>query len=90
MHHRGIAKTRITAVDSGAPLTERGAEIRAGDVPVGTLGSMDGTKGIAMIRLDRAEEAARAGVPLRVGEVALTLGRPPWASYSVHSQGAAF
>jgi hypothetical protein len=90
MHHRGIAKTRIAAVDAAAPLTERGAEIRAGDVPVGTLGSMDGTKGIAMIRLDRAEEAARAGVALRVGEVALTLRRPPWASYSVHSEGAAF
>jgi folate-binding protein YgfZ len=90
MHHRGIAKTRIAAVDSSAPLTERGAEIRAGDVPVGTLGSMDGTKGIAMVRLDRAEEAARAGVSLRVGEVELTLRRPPWASYSVHSQGAAF
>lgn len=90
MHHRGIAKTRIAAVDASAPLTERGAEIRAGDVPVGTLGSMDGTKGIAMVRLDRAEDAARASVALRVGEVALTLRRPPWASYEVRSEGAAF
>ena len=90
MHHRGIAKTRIAAVEASAPLTERGAEIRAGDVPVGTLGSMDGARGIALVRLDRAEEAARGGVALRVGEVALTLRQPPWASYQVLSEGAAF
>jgi folate-binding protein YgfZ len=90
MHHRGIAKTRTAAVEASAPLAERGAEIRAGDIPVGTLGSMDGRKGIAMVRLDRAEEALRSGVPLRVGDVALTLRRPPWASYDVPSHGAAF
>ena len=85
MHHRGIAKTRIAAVETSAPLDIGGAEIRAGDFPVGTLGSMDGTRGIAMLRLDRVEEAARHGIPMRVGDTILTPRAPVWASYSVPS-----
>lgn len=87
MHHRGIAKTRIVAVTAEAPLDTTGAEIRAGEFPVGTLGSMDGARGIAMVRLDRVEEAARHGIPLRVGEVTLTVHRPAWASYTVPGEG---
>ena len=85
MHHRGTAKTRIAAIEASAPLDSVGAEIRAGEFPVGTLGSMDGTHGIAMLRLDRIEEAARHGIPLRVGDTIITARTPPWASYSVPS-----
>jgi folate-binding protein YgfZ len=84
MHHRGTAKTRIAAIEASAPL-DTGAEIRAGEFPVGTLGSMDGTHGIALLRLDRLEEAARHGIPLRVGETILTARTPVWASYTVPS-----
>jgi folate-binding protein YgfZ len=89
MHHRGTAKTRIAAIEASAPLDVGGAEIRAGEFPVGTLGSMDGTHGIAMLRLDRLEEAARHGIPLRVGDTIITARTPPWASYSVPSGKAA-
>lgn len=85
MHHRGTAKTRIAAVEASTPLDIGGAEIRAGEFPVGTLGSMDGTHGIALLRLDRLEEAARHGIPLRVGDTIITARTPPWASYSVPS-----
>ncbi len=89
MHHRGIAKTRIAAVVASAPIDTTGAEIRAAEFPVGTLGSMDGTRGIAMIRLDRADEATRHGIPLHVGDVRLTLHRPAWASYAVPGDNGA-
>jgi folate-binding protein YgfZ len=86
MHHRGFAKTRIAAIEASAPLALMGAEIRAGEFPVGTLGSMDGTRGIAMLRLDRVEEAVRHGIPLRVGDTLLTATTPPWAtSYALPS-----
>lgn len=86
MHHRGTAKTRIAAIEASAPLDVVGAEIRAGEFPVGTLGSMDGTHGIAMLRLDRVEEAARHGIPLRIGDTILTARTPIWATtYSVPS-----
>jgi folate-binding protein YgfZ len=83
MHHKGVAKTRIAGLLAEAPLSGGGIEIRAGDTPVGTVGSVDGTRGIAMVRLDRAEEALRNGVPLRAGEVTVALRRPPWARYEV-------
>lgn len=89
MHHRGTAKTRIAAIEASAPLDVGGAEIRAGEFPVGTLGSMDGTHGIAMLRLDRLDEAARHGIPLHVGDTIITARTPPWASYSVPSGKAA-
>jgi folate-binding Fe-S cluster repair protein YgfZ len=90
MHHRGTAKTRIAAIEASEPIASTGAEIRAGEFPVGTLGSMDGVRGIAMLRLDRVQEGLRHGVPLRVGEVTLTARRPAWASYDVPSVGSEF
>ncbi len=88
MHHKGVAKTRIAAIEASSPLEGGGAEISAGDQPVGRLGSVDGTLGVALVRLDRVQDALDNGVPLRVGETELTVGQPPWASYSVPSKGA--
>jgi folate-binding Fe-S cluster repair protein YgfZ len=65
-------------------------EILAGDRPIGQLGSTDGASGIAMVRLDRVEDAMREGVPLQVGAVTLTVHRPPWASYAVPAAGGGF
>lgn len=90
MHHKGIAKTRIAAVEASAPLEGGGAEILAGDKPVGQLGSADGVHGIAMLRLDRVDEAIRQGVPLCIGNISLTVRQPPWASYKVPSEGTRF
>lgn len=85
MHHKGVAKTRIAGVVGSAPLAGAGcgSEIEAGGKPVGRLGSSDGVMGIAMVRLDRLEEAVAAGVPLRAGGIELRAGRPAWANYDV-------
>ena len=89
MHHRGVAKTRIVGVQTSGPLPPMGAEITGGDYPVGTMGSSVGELGIALIRLDRAEDAIRQGIPLRAGETMLTLRRPDWVNYDVPATGAA-
>jgi hypothetical protein len=83
MHHRGIAKTRIAGVHGSPPLPAMGTEITGGEYPVGQLGSSSGELGIALVRLDRAEESATHGVPLRAGDTILTLRRPDWANYEV-------
>ena len=54
-------------------------EIVAGDMLIGTLGSVDGESGLALIRLDRAEEAKAQGVSLRAGDVPVSLRIPSWA-----------
>jgi folate-binding protein YgfZ len=89
MHHKGTAKTRIVAVEADVPLAGGGIEILAGDKPVGQLGSADGKRGIAMMRLDRAGEAMTQKIPLRAGNIVLIIHRPPWASYDVPSEGMA-
>ncbi len=91
MHHLGTPKTRLAAVElaevpgGGAP--QPGCEIVASDLPVGRLGSVIGTKGIAIVRLDRAAEALSQEVPFCAGGAVLTLRQPPWASYRVPGTG---
>jgi hypothetical protein len=79
MEHRGTARKRIVGVEGEGPLPRSGTEITAGDLPIGTLGSVSGSSGLALLRLDRAEEAKAAGQPLRAGEVTVALRIPAWA-----------
>jgi tRNA-modifying protein YgfZ len=85
MHHKGVAKTRIAGVRGSEPFATagRGAEIEAGDKPMGQLGSSAGALGVAMVRLDRIEEATQAGTPLKIGTITVTLRQPAWANYRV-------
>jgi tRNA-modifying protein YgfZ len=83
MEHRGTARKRIVGVEGEGPLPPSGTEIIAGDNPIGTLGSVSGASGLAILRLDRAEEAQAAGLPLRAGEVTIALRIPTWARFAV-------
>ncbi len=72
MHYRSTVRTRVTKVlllDGAAPAP--GAPITAGDKSVGTMGSSANGVGLALLRLDRVEEAAQAGLPLKSGETEL-------------------
>ena len=81
MEHRGTARKRIVGVEGEGPLPPSGAEITAGSMPIGTLGSVAGSSGLALLRLDRAEEAKAAGTPLRAGEVTIAVRIPAWARF---------
>jgi tRNA-modifying protein YgfZ len=76
MQHRGTARTRIVPVSGSAPLPAVGTDIRIGDRSAGTLGSSSGSRGLALLRLDRVEE----GGVLEAGDVALTVEKPDWWS----------
>jgi len=69
MKHRGGARKRIVRLrlDGAAPTP--GTPVVDGVLPVGTLGSSAGASALAMLRLDRAEEARAAGRELRAGAV---------------------
>jgi folate-binding protein YgfZ len=88
MEHRGTARKRIVRVDGDAPLPEPGTAIEVDGVPIGTLGSVSGTSGLAMVRLDRAEQALGAGKALTAGGVKLALRRPAFAHFAVPVTGA--
>ncbi len=83
MEHRGTARKRIVPVEGGTPLPASGTDIEADGVPIGTLGSVSGKFGLAMIRLDRAEAALAGGKPLITGGVKIELRRPSFARFAV-------
>lgn len=73
MQYRGTTRNRVLKVliEGAAPAV--GAEVSAGEIRVGVMGSSAGAKGLALLRIDRAEEAAQAGKALACGEAVLRL-----------------
>ncbi len=78
MEHRGTARKRVVPVVADGSLPASGTEIRAGDQLIGTLGSTDGRRGLALLRLDRAAEMKAAGHALMAGDVPVTIEMPEW------------
>jgi folate-binding protein YgfZ len=76
MQHRGTARTRIVRVKLDGARPEAGVEIRAGDKPVGTMGSSADGIGLALMRLDRAADALDASMPLMAGGMVVRLAEP--------------
>jgi folate-binding protein YgfZ len=81
MEHRGIARTRVVPVAYEGFAPETGIPVIAGEKSVGTFGSAAAGRGLAMLRLDRTDEALAAGLPLTAGGVALTPRKPAWARF---------
>jgi folate-binding protein YgfZ len=73
MQHRGTARKRVVKVGFSGEPPSPGSEIKAGDTLVGTMGSSAGEQGLAMIRLDRTEEAKAAGTPMTASGVTIAL-----------------
>jgi folate-binding protein YgfZ len=82
MQHRGTARRRVLLVESDAALPDAGADISVNGRTVGTLGSVDGTHGLAIARIDRVKDAMDAGAPIEAGGVTLTLSIPEWARFT--------
>ena len=78
MQHRGTARRRPVIVKAETALPETGTELLAGGKPVGTLGTVSGPLGLAIVRLDRAADAMRTGTPITAGDVPVTLELPAW------------
>jgi folate-binding protein YgfZ len=77
MQHRGTARKRIVIIEGEAPLRP-GGEVMAGDATIGKVGSVAGNRGLALVRLDRAEEATRKGGHLTAGGSPITLRVPDY------------
>jgi folate-binding protein YgfZ len=89
MQHRGTARRRIVAIRAEEPLPAPGADILAGEHPVGRLGSSADGYAVGLARLDRLRSALDAGVPIRAGAAELSVALPAWASYGWPASAAA-
>jgi folate-binding protein YgfZ len=83
MEHRGTARKRIVPVEGASSLPAPGTSIEAAGAAIGTLGSVSGTWGLALIRLDRAEDAVARGQSLAAGGVGIALRRPAFARFAM-------
>lgn len=79
MQHRGTARRRILLAKSDTALPTAGTEVLADGRTLGTLGTVSGTAGLALMRTDRASRAIAEGVPIMAAGAALELSTPAWS-----------
>ena len=77
MQNKTVVRKRVTRV-TGAEALAAGTEVKVGDVKVGgavigSVGSVAGNQGLAMLRLDRVIEALDKGQPIAAGAVPITV-----------------
>ena len=79
MKHRGTARKRILPIESAnkSALTV-GAEVRAGGYSIGEIVSVYDSRGFALVRLDRLENAGAA--PIDTAGVIVHIEKPDWLS----------
>jgi hypothetical protein len=82
MKHKGTVRKRVVPVEAEAPLRS-GAPIMAGEAEIGSIGSVAGARGLALIRLDRAAEASAKGQALLADGIRISLRKPDWATFEV-------
>lgn len=82
MQHRGTARRRVLIASSPGPLPAPGTELTVEGRPVGALGSVCGSMGLAIARIDRVKSAADAGKTILAGDVPVTLAIPGWAKFT--------
>lgn len=82
MQHRGTARRRLVLVEADGHLTP-GAEILAGERPIGTVLTATGGAGMAIVRIDRLAAALAADIALAADGVRVDVAIPPWAGYTL-------
>jgi folate-binding protein YgfZ len=74
MKHRGTDRKRILLVSADAALPPAGAEIKSGAAVIGELVSVYGSKGFALLRLDRLDGTKES----TADKIPVALIRPGW------------
>ncbi|HVV60220.1 MAG TPA: folate-binding protein [Pseudolabrys sp.] len=81
VEHRNSARSRVVPItyDDNTPMA--GLPVMAGDKQIGMLGSAGGGRGLALLRLDRVEDALAANTPLVAGGITIRAVKPAWARF---------
>lgn len=82
MHHRGTARRRVLIASGAGSLPAAGTSLIANGRDVGSLGSVEGDKALAIARIDRVKDAIDAGVPILAADMPVGLAIPAWAKFS--------
>jgi hypothetical protein len=88
--YRGLVRKRLMPVAIEGPAPAPGTPVMAGEQEAGEMRSScaytpDGVTradlGLALLRLEKIEEARAAGIPLLAGTARLTPLKPAWAKF---------
>ena len=77
--YRGLVRKRLMPVRIDGPVPKLGTPLMAGDKEIGEMRSGQNSRGLALIRLERFEEADTDG--LNAGDARIFPEKPVWASY---------
>lgn len=77
--YRGLVRKRLMPVRIDGPLPEHGTPVMAGSKEIGEMRSSFDGRGLALIRLERLEEAGEDD--LVAGEAHVVPEKPDWATY---------
>jgi hypothetical protein len=83
MEHRGTARSRILPVRVEGALPRKATPVMAAGKTIGSMCSGAGERALALLRLDRLEEALGQGATVSAGASRLFPTKAPWARYSV-------
>lgn len=78
MKHRASARRRFLIADVDGELPSAGTRLEASGREVGTLATGADGRALALVRLDRVEEAQSAGATITAVGQKVSLTRPPW------------
>ena len=80
VEHRGSARTRVVPVRFDQHAPEAGIPVTLGEKAVGIMGSSAGGKGLALLRLDRIDNA---DAPLSAGGIPIRLAHADWIRFDM-------
>lgn len=88
MQHRGTARRRLVIVRADSPLPPPGTAVSADGRAAGSLGTVEGQDGLAIVRVDRVAEANARAAPITAGDVPVSLTVPAYAGFSLNGETA--
>ncbi|HEY7750563.1 MAG TPA: folate-binding protein [Aestuariivirgaceae bacterium] len=83
IEHRGTARSRILPCRVKGELPAKGSEVTANGKVIGTTSSATDGWALALLRLDRLEDAHAGNIPVMAGSSRLFPTRPSWARFDV-------
>jgi folate-binding protein YgfZ len=86
MQHRGTARRRLVHVAADAPLPATGTTLTVKGRVIGALGTVVGSAGLAIVRIDKAGEAIAGGDTILAGDLPVTVALPAWTGLEFPSQ----
>ena len=73
MQNKTVVRKRVIKVTGSAALMS-GSDVLLGEAVIGRIGSVDGNNALALLRLDRADEAREKGITLTASGITITPG----------------